>query len=304
MLCGGIDIGGTKIEARLFDGPDAKTVKSRRVPTPAASFDDTARALADQVRWLEQQAGAPVPIGVSLAGLIDPETGESFTSNVPARGRSVGQALTQLTGRTFPIVNDCMAFAYSEANGGAAEGARVVVGLILGTGLGAGLCIDGHLPHRHAGLAVEVGHLGVSQRLAARHGLPSWTCGCGRSGCLEAYVSGTGISNLAEWKLGQRLRAEDLAVTAGPGAAEVMDIWADIVGECLYAIQVMLDPDCIILGGGVSNLPGVAEILVDSLARQRLGPVRPPLVAVAQHGDSSGARGAALIARDVAQQRH
>lgn len=302
MICGGIDIGGTKIEARLFDGADAETVELHRVPTPKANFEQMAQALAEQVRWLEGRAATPFPVGLSVAGIIDPVTGESFASNIPATGRSIGAELERLTGRRLPLVNDCMAFAYSEAHGGAGATARSVMGLILGTGVGGGICIDGQLPHRHAGLAVEVGHLGVSNRALARHGLPLWQCGCGRLGCVENYVSGTGIANLAEWKLGQRGQAEELAASADPGAAEVMDIWADIAGDCLHAIQIMLDPDCIVLGGGLSNLPGIEGTLTESLRRQRLGTARLPEILVAAHGDSSGARGAALIARDAWQQ--
>ena len=295
MICGGIDLGGTKIEARLFDGPGAETREMRRVPTPKDAFAPMLEALAEQVDWLRQAGGGDFPIGLSVAGLIDPETGVSFASNIPATGHAIGPALRDRTGRDLPVVNDCMAFAYSEAQGGAGEGMRSVMGLILGTGVGGGICLDGALPHRHAGLAVEVGHLGVSNRALARHGLPLWPCGCGRAGCVENYVSGTGVANLAEWKLGRRVPAEELT---GPDAQPVWDIWADIAGDCLHAIQIMLDPDCIVLGGGLSKLEGITEMLTDSLARQRLGTARLPAIRVARHGDSSGARGAALIARD------
>lgn len=301
MLCGGIDIGGTKIEARLFDGAAAETVDLRRVPTPRAGFEDMAEALADQVRWLEAAGNGRFPIGLSLAGLIDPVTGESFASNIPATGRSIGAEIETRTGRLLPLVNDCMAFAYSEAHGGAGEGARSVMGLILGTGVGGGICLDGRLPHRHAGLAVEIGHVGLSGRAIARHGLPLFRCGCGRMGCIETYVSGTGIANIAEWKLGERRPAEELAAIDDQGAAEVLAIWADIAGDCLDAIQIMLDPDCIVLGGGLSKMAGIEATLADSLGRQRLGNARLPRIVIARHGDSSGARGAALIARDAWQ---
>ncbi|KPP91411.1 MAG: N-acetylglucosamine kinase NagK [Rhodobacteraceae bacterium HLUCCA08] len=299
MLCGGIDIGGTKIEARLFDATGADLHKTRRVPTPRDAFAPMAEALADQVRWLEATGGGRFPIGLSVAGIIDPTTGESFAANIPATGRSIPDGVEALTGRRLPIVNDCMAFAYSEAHGGAGDGARSVMGLILGTGVGGGLCIDGHLPHRHAGLAVEIGHLGAPARALERHGLPLRACGCGRLGCMEVYISGTGLANLSEWTLGRRLSGEQLSDSTDPEAAATLDIWADIAGECLDTIQIMLDPDCIVIGGGVSNLPGIAAMLTDSLARHRLGKARLPRITTPRHGDSSGARGAALIARDA-----
>ncbi|MBF9030884.1 ROK family protein [Rhodobacterales bacterium HKCCE3408] len=295
-LCGGIDLGGTKIEARLFSGPDAETTDIRRIPTPTDAFAPMIDAVADQLDWLTGQAGA-IPVGLSVAGLIDPVTGESFASNLPTTGHAIAPAIAERTGLTVPVVNDTMAFTYSEAHGGAGEGAEVVMGLILGTGVGGGICIGGQLPHRHAGLSVEVGHLGVSNRALARHGLPLWPCGCGRMGCVENYVSGTGLTNLAEWRMGRRLSAEELEASTDPRAAEVMEIWSDLAGDCLHAIQIMLDPDCIVLGGGLSKMPGIAERMTEALERNRLGRARLPRIVTARHGDSSGARGAALLAR-------
>ncbi|GGL61703.1 ROK family protein [Wenxinia marina] len=296
MTCGGIDLGGTKIEARLFEGAGAETVEVRRIPTPLGSFEEMIGGIAEQVRWLTEVGGEGLPIGLSVPGIVDPVTGIGFASNVPTTGRAIAPAVTEATGRILPVVNDCMAFAYSEAHGGAGDAFRSVFGLVLGTGVGAGFCLEGRLPHRHAGLAVEVGHVGVSARALERHGLPLFRCGCGKLGCVENYVSGTGVANLAEWKMGRRLHAPELAASDDPAAREVMDIWADVAGDVLNAIQLMLDPDCIALGGGLSNLPGVAETLTESLSRQRLGQERVPLIVRAQHGDSSGARGAALLA--------
>ncbi|TYB82387.1 ROK family protein [Maritimibacter fusiformis] len=297
MLCGGIDIGGTKIEARLFRGAAAETVEVRRIATPKLAFVALLEAIVEQVRWLESLDPAPFPIGLSLAGVIDPETGIGYAANIPVTGYALGRELGQATGRDLPIVNDCMAFAFSEANGGAGDGARSVMGLILGTGVGGGICIDGQLPHRHGGLAVEIGHLGLPAQALARHDLPLFKCGCGREGCMETCVSGTGIANLAEWRLGNRMRAEDLVAAGTDEAAAVLDLWQDLAGDCLYAIQIMLDPDRIVLGGGLSKLPDVIGRLTRSLEAKRMGSVRLPEITLARHGDSSGARGAALTAR-------
>ena len=297
-MIGGIDLGGTKIEARLFDEAGGETLESRRVPTPLDSFASMMTALCDQIDWLRYRAGrADLPTGVAIPGLLDPVTGISFVANIPAQGRSVRDALSARFGQAIPVANDCMAFAYSEARGGAAQDARTVVGLILGTGVGAGLCIDGAIPHRHGGLPVEIGHLGASARMVARHGLPLIPCGCGRAGCLERYISGTGISALAEHITGTRIEASDLA--ASPHAEEVLAVWADLAGECLDALQITLDPDCIVLGGGLSNLPGIERRLSDALARGRLGPARAPAIRLARFGATSGARGAALLAREA-----
>lgn len=298
-LSGAIDLGGTKIEARLFDGA-MQTLDLRRVPTPSGDFASFLAALVGQVRWLEQRAGDPaLPVALSIAGVIAPETGICTAANIPVTGQALGPAIADALGRALPMLNDCMAFAYSEAHGGAGAGAESVLGLVLGTGVGAGLVIHGRLPPRHAGLAVEIGHTGIPARALARHGLPLWTCGCGREGCFENYVSGTGLRRLAAWAGLTECEPASVAARAAvePEAAQVMAIWADLVGEMLYALQLVLDPDVVVLGGGLSNIPGLPARLTEALVALRLGQARPPLIRVAQHGDSSGARGAALMAR-------
>ncbi|MFB2533432.1 ROK family protein [Paracoccus sp. p4-l81] len=299
-LSGAIDLGGTKIEARLFDA-DMHTLACHRVPTPRDSFAALITALAGQVRWLEAQAEGPaLPVAVSMAGVIDPETGIATASNIPASGHDFGAALAAALGRALPLVNDCMAFAWSEAHGGAGDGAASVLGLILGTGVGAGLVLGGGLPPRHAGLAVEIGHLGMPARALARHGLPIWDCGCGRGGCIENYISGTGLARIAAWAgLARTAPAEVAAATAaGDVAAErVMAIWADLAGEAAYAAQLMLDPAVIVIGGGLSNIAGLPDRITRALSRLRMGQARLPRIVAARHGDSSGARGAALMAR-------
>ncbi|MCT4610393.1 MAG: ROK family protein [Pelagimonas sp.] len=295
MRCGGIDLGGTKIEARLFDGDQTLTIEKQRVPTPKTSYDAMFDALVGQIDWL-LGFDPDLPIGIALPGVIDTETQVSFASNIPTTGRSLGPDLARHYGREMPVVNDCMAFAFSEATGGAAQGAPVTMGLILGTGVGGGICIDGAVPPRHAGLAVEIGHVGIPARALARHDLPLWPCGCGRQACFENYISGTGLSNLSEWLTGQRLSGETIARAETAETRKLMQIWADLTGECLDVIQLTLDPDSIVLGGGLSNIDGVADLLTARLETLRLGDARLPTITTAQHGDSSGARGAALIA--------
>ena len=295
--CGGIDLGGTKIEARLLDGAGALTRAVRRVPTPAHDFDAMVGALAAEVAWLEGLAGGPIPVGLAAPGVVDATTGAVHAANLPGAGRSLAAALRERSGRAVTLVNDGTAFALSEARGGAGEGARVVVGLVIGTGLGGGVCIDGAAPPRHAGLGLEVGHLGASARALAAHGLPSWPCACGRSGCLEAYVSGPGLARLAAWRTGAPVSA------AARRDEATLTVWADLMGEVLATVQAVLDPDRIVLGGGVSGTAGIEGRLAGALARHRLSGARAPEIRVARHGDGSGARGAGLLARDRAAGR-
>ncbi|MCA0996742.1 ROK family protein [Alloyangia pacifica] len=303
---GGIDLGGTKIEARLFDA-QMQTLETRRLPTPAEDFTAFVKALAAQVRWLEETSGlgAALPVGIGLPGLIDPESGLGFAANIPITGQNLPAALTEALGRPVPLLNDCQAFALSEAHGGAGTGARRVIGLIMGTGIGAGLAQDGRAGYRANGSALEVGHIGLPshalQELRDRLGvdLALRDCGCGRRGCFETCLSGPGLSWLARQYLGAELEPADLAQRAGDGerAAEVvLQIWAHLAGELLLTLQLAHDPDCIVLGGGLSQIPGVELRLAAALERVRLGSMRAPKIAIAQHGDSSGARGAALHA--------
>ena len=290
-MIGGIDIGGTKIEARLFDGLDARTIELRRVPTPLDTFDALVTQVLAQIAWLEEISGVDrLPVGVAVPGIVDPVTGLASAANVPLTGHSLGRALAAHAGRPIPVVNDCMAFALSEARGGAGDGERVVVGLVLGTGVGGGICIDGAVPPRHAGLAVEIGHVAASARALSAHCLPLWSCGCGRSGCIERYVSGPGLSAIAEWRLGKRLPAHEVRDET------VLRIWADVAGDVLAAIHLMLDPDVIVLGGGLSNMEGIEERLSAGLERASLEAARKPRILRALHGASSVARGAALLA--------
>jgi N-acetylglucosamine kinase len=294
MLCGGIDFGGTKIEARLFDGVAAQTVETRRLPTPTSSFEEMIDCLADQIGWLDRFSPG-LPVGVAVPGVVDPVTQESYAANIPATGRAIAPTLEARLQRRIPVLNDGMAFTYSEAHGGAAETDHAVVGLTLGTGVGGGYCIGSEPAYRHAGIAIEVAHTGLPARAMARHGLPMWDCGCGRPGCYETAISGTGLARIARWKLGADIATRDLP--AHPRADEVMEIWADLAAECFQTVQLMLDPDSIVLGGGLSNLPGVLDRLNAAFARYRFGPVRQPVLRIARHGDSSGARGVALYAR-------
>ncbi len=307
MICGAIDLGGTKIEGRLFDA-NMETVLTRRIPTPVSDFDAFAVGLAEQIEWLTTKAGKPaLPVGISLPGWVDPATNEAFASNIPITGRDVGAALFKRFGRHFPLMNDCMAFAYSEAHGGAATGAKVVIGLIIGTGMGAGIVIGGEIPPRFNGLALEIGHTGMPARVLVEQNLPLIPCGCGKNGCMERYVSGIGLADISKIKLGIAISNEELsrrAEAGDPAAGKVLDDWAELTAEALVTMQLVVDPDCIVLGGGLSNITGVAERVTQAFERRKLGTTRIPAVRTARFGDSSGARGVALFALNKAGERH
>jgi predicted NBD/HSP70 family sugar kinase len=301
-MLGGIDLGGTKIEACLFDD-EFNAVLRRRTATPTSSFEALLDALLDQYGWLRAQAGSkPLNVGFGIPGLVEAETGLALTANLPSMGKPLRQELSRLLGFDAPVENDCKCFAMSEANGGAGEGFETVFGLILGTGCGAGVRYRGQLVTGRNGLPGEVGHTGISVNVVAGRSLPVRACKCGRQGCYETLVSGPGMAALARALHGLDLSAEEIAERAADHdsrAKDVLTVWADVLCELLRNIQATVDPDCIVLGGGLSQIKGVAKLLGERMPFHMIGGTRYPAIRVARFGDSSGVRGAAMVARQA-----
>ena len=300
----GIDLGGTKIEACLFNA-DLEPVLSRRIATPATSYLELVDALIEQYDWLCARActdlghrGA-LPLGIGIPGLIDRQTGLSMTANLRADRMPLRDDLARRLGFAAPIENDCKCFALSEANGGAGAEYSTVFGLILGTGCGGGVCCDGRLVTGRNGLPGEVGHIGLPAHHPALRMLPALVCGCGRIGCFETLVSGPGMRALALHLTGTESSPEKIAIGAScgdPALRLVFDTWLDILCELVHMIQLTIDPDCIVLGGGLSRIEGLAGHLEDRFNRHRLQGTQAPAFLAARFGDSSGVRGAAMLA--------
>ncbi|MFV0493384.1 MAG: ROK family protein [Pseudorhodobacter sp.] len=303
-MFGGIDLGGTKIEACLHDA-DLNPLNRHRVPTPPR-YEDLIKAVVAQVAWLRQEAGeAHLPVGLGLPGFVDHRTGLTFAANIDVTGRRVADDLAACLGERIPVENDGKCFVLSEANGGAGEGARTVCGLILGTGVSGGLCIDGALHQGASGLPGEIGHIGLPAALVADLDLPVMPCGCGRTGCYETLLAGPGLPRIAA-ALGLPPRnGVELAKALEHGdrsGEHVLRIWAGIAAELLHSIQLFVDPDCIVLGGGLTGIPGLAGRISDALESVRLPAAGPLRILPARFGDSSGVRGAALLARAARKQ--
>lgn len=296
--CGGIDLGGTKIEATLFAG-DLTALSTRRIATPQGSYAALRDVLVQEVQWLRTQANQPkLPVGIGVPGLVDPQTGISFTANLSAKGHTLASDLIAISGGQIAVANDCKCFALSEANGGAGQESERVFGLILGTGLGGGFCRKGQLDLGFNGLVGEVGHFGLPAHLIAKHKLPLWRCGCGRTGCFETLISGPGLSRLAKHLTGTEATSETISRDAATGDRDmndVLNVWSTFAAELLHTIQLHLDPDCIVLGGGLSKISGLDEKLQEKLAKAVLPSVRIPKILKPIFGDSSGGRGAALL---------
>lgn len=297
-ICGGIDLGGTKIETALFNSQLMPLAK-HRLETPTQSYKELLDALLEQIAWLRGQSNQPeLPIGIGLPGLVDPISGVSVTSNLPANGHTLSKDLCDIAGGKIIAANDCKTFTLSEANGGAGAGYSRVFGLIIGTGLGGGLCRDGVLDLGANGLVGEVGHYGLPAHLVAKYDLPILPCGCGRMGCYETLVSGSGIARLAQAMLGIEIDGKEIGKQASlgnSGIKNVLDVWVCIAAELIHTIQLHLDPECIVLGGGMSKMDQLPQILTAELSNVLLPSVRKPQILKPKFGDSSGGRGAALL---------
>lgn len=290
MIAAGIDLGGTKIEAQLFDA-NWDVADKRRLDTPK-TYDALVATTAELVTWTKSNA-ADIPVGIGAAGLIHPETGLALTSNICASGRPFPLDIAKAAGCDVTYINDCRALALSEAVFGAGRNRHTVMSLILGTGIGGGLAIGGKLPTGPTKTGGEFGHISASAAILSRYNLPLWDCGCGRAACVEAYCAGPGLERLALTMIGEDLTTRQIADARHARTSQVWTVWCALMGDVLRNLILTIDPDVITLGGGLSNMEGVAEALSEATqAAQFAGFSIPPIV-LAQGGDTSGGRGAA-----------
>jgi N-acetylglucosamine kinase len=296
MIAAGIDLGGTKIEAQIF-APDWTCADRRRIDTPR-DYPALVAAMADQIGWITARAGREIPVGISAAGLVNPRTGHAFTANLPATGHPFPADIATAAGRAVTYVNDCRALTLSEAIFGAARGLSPVAGLILGTGIGGGIAIDGRLVPGPAMVGGEFGHFAAPAHLVAAHNLPVIRCGCGRMGCTETYIAGPGLTRLCAHLTGRALTPPEIAAAkrTDPAIARVWALWAELTAELLLTLTFVIDPAAIVLGGGLSQIPGIDRDLAAALSRAQLPGFTIPRILLAEAGDASGARGAAHAA--------
>ncbi|EWY39076.1 fructokinase [Skermanella stibiiresistens SB22] len=292
----GVDVGGTKIEAIALGSNDVVMCRLR-VPTPRGDYPATVEAIAGVVRSIEWETGQRGTVGVGMPGSISPTTGRIKGSNsVWMTGHAFRDDLEAALGRPVRCANDANCLAASEAHDGAAAGASVVFAAVLGTGCGGGVAIAGVVHEGGNRTAGEWGHT----ILPMRHGdeLHRKPCFCGRAGCIETFLAGPEFESDYLAASGVRRPAAEVAALAAAGdtiADAVSRTYEDRLARALGQVVSLLDPDVIVLGGGMSNISRLYETVPPLLARHTFGgechtPVRP-----AQHGDSSGVRGAARL---------
>ncbi|MSO54585.1 MAG: ROK family protein [Rhodospirillales bacterium] len=294
----GIDLGGTKIDGIAL-ADDGRILAHVRVPTPAGDYGRTVAALVDIVARLERDAGETGSIGIGIPGALSPATGLVKNSNSTAlNGKPLDRDLETALGRPVRLANDANCFTLSEATDGTGKGAATVFGVILGTGVGGGIVIDGKLLTGRNAIAGEWGHNPLPNPRPDE--LPGPRCYCGRMGCIESFLSGPSLAadyrragGSSEAATAERIVEQ--AAAGEPKASAALDRYEDRLARALASIVNVLDPDVIVLGGGLSNVerlyaavpklwtPYVFSDRIDTDLRR------------AVHGDSSGRRGAAWL---------
>jgi fructokinase len=291
----GVDFGGTKIEAAALDQKGQFQARVR-APNPRA-YDAALGVVADLVREVERQAGPGESVGVGSPGSISRKSGTIRNANsIWLNGRRFKEDLERALGRPIRLANDANCFALSEAIDGAAKGAGVVFGAILGTGCGGGLVVDGKALMGRNAIAGEWGHTPLPWPKASDG--PPLTCWCGRQNCLELFISGTGLEQDLYRQTDQKLTAQEVveaarAGQAGPAAA--LDRYIDRLGRALAVLVDIVDADAIVLGGGMSNVAELYERTPGIVASRIFSDTFDTPILPALHGDSSGVRGAAWL---------
>ena len=292
----GIDLGGTKIEVVAL-GPDGSERLRRRVATPQGDYAATLDAVAGLVAAVERELGERGTVGVGIPG------SESLASELIKNANStclIGQPLRcdleTLLRREVRIANDANCFALSEACDGAGRGAEIVFGVILGTGVGGGIVVRGHILTGASAIAGEWGHNPLP--LPAADDLPLPTCYCGRAGCIETYLSGPALMRDHQLRTGDKLSpsAINSRAAAGDAACEVtMQRYEARLGRALASVINVVDPQVIVLGGGLSNLERLYRNLPACCGPHVFSDAFHTQIVPPAHGDSSGVRGAAWL---------
>ena len=295
----GVDLGGTKTEAVIL-GDDGSVVWRGRKPTPRDGYG----AIIGLIRGLVEDAGAATgfdgPVGMGIPGCVNPDTGTVHGANTQClNGRDLKADCEAAAGRPFRIENDANCFALSEATDGAAAGHATVFGVIIGTGCGGGFVHRGNIHGGSNNIAGEWGHTPLPW--PADGELDGHECWCGRRGCLETFVAGPAVSREYAALTGDGLPVEDILerAPADPAAETVLERLEDRLGRALGQVITILDPDAIVLGGGLSNLDRLYGNLPSRIEPHVFSstPVKTPVLKH-KHGDSSGVRGAAWLWSD------
>jgi len=290
----GIDVGGTKIEGIAL--ADDGTIATRiRIATPR-SYDASVAAIAELVGRIESDVQQRCSAGIGIPGAITPAGLVKNANSTWLNGRPLGDDLEEALSRPVRLMNDANCFAISEAADGAGAGADVVFGVILGTGVGGGIVVSGKCVQGPNRIAGEWGHNPLPRMTPDEY--PGALCYCGKRGCIETFLSGPGFEKDFTSHAGRELPSGMIVAAAAAGdssAIDALDRYQDRLARALASIVNVLDPDVVVLGGGMSNLPRLAESVEARLAQYVFSDSVVTSVVKNVHGDSSGVRGAAWL---------
>ncbi len=292
----GVDLGGTKIEFVALER-DGTELHRHRIATPRFEYDGTVRAITDGVKDIEKKLGRSASVGVGIPGTVSTKTG--FVKNANStwmNGKPFDKDLSRALDREVRCANDANCLAVSEATDGAGAGKHVVFAVILGTGCGGGIAVDGRVHSGLNGVGGEWGHNTLPWMRAEE--FPGASCYCGKKGCIETWISGTGLEKDYERATKVSLRGPEIIARSGAGEAaamEALDRFEDRLTRALAGVVNLLDPDVIVLGGGASQIPRLYKSVPARLKEYVFGNEADTPVLPAKHGDASGVRGAAWL---------
>lgn len=292
----GVDLGGAKIEAVALDF-DGGILARRRVATPVHDYDAILRAIGALAHDLELETSRRGTVGVGAPGAVSSRTGLVKNSNsAQLNGKPLDRDLARVLARPVRVENDANCFALSEAADGAGQGARIVFGVILGSGVGGGLVIDGKVIAGRNRVAGEWGHNPLPRMKPDE--FPGRPCYCGHDGCIETFLSGPGLAQDHLARTGQAREGREIAALADRGDADALATLAtyqERLARALASVVNLIDPDVIVLGGGVSNIERIYEGLEALVAQRAFSDALDTKILRNHHGDSSGVRGAAWL---------
>lgn len=295
----GFDIGGSKIALGVYD-QHRRLQWEKRVATPHdgyASFLDAIRQLVEDA---DARSGLPGRVGIGIPGMPQTDDGTLYAANLPAAsGKPLKADLSALLGREVRIENDANCFALSEAWDDEFRRYPLVMGLILGTGVGGGIVFNGKAVSGRSFITGEFGHMRLPVDVLDVIGnTPLIRCGCGKTGCMETLLSGRGFAWLHQHFYHQSLSAPEIIARwrqQDAQAREHVERFVDLLAVCLGNLLTAIDPDLLVLGGGLSNFSYLVEQLPQRLAKHLLPVAKVPRIEAARHGDAGGMRGAAFL---------
>lgn len=296
----GFDIGGSKMALGVYD-KDRRLQWESRVPTPHDSYENFLAAIASLVAQADSRFGIKGSVGIGIPGMPETDDGTVYAANVPAAsGKPLKADLTALLEREVRIDNDANCFALSEAWDDEFRDYPVVMGLILGTGVGGGIIVNGKSITGRNFITGEFGHtrLPVDALDVLGRDIPLTRCGCGKNGCIENYLSGRGFAWLYQHFYSEPLDSKEIIVRYREGdekAVAHVDRFMELLAVCLGSLLTAIDAHLVVIGGGLSNFADIYQQLPERLPKYLLPVAKVPRIEPARHGDAGGMRGAAFL---------